>query len=393
MEIESLKNEWLKDKNKEFKYKELCGILNLKEKGRGKSRTLQLKDWERYFNFYKPNPKGQKYIIKEFYTGVKPKINNRGKSEGSRGHNNTYAQYIDPILINYFAKILEYRQENDLDLIIYETTNMLAERTGFVNCNYRIANIYKDKFLYYINNREKEKIDKTIIYDVFGYLRGIIKPAIRASLSRLMKENYIDFIETYMIYKDYETRCSTYEELKLIRKIEKEVLKELKIKKNKLNYNDKLKSKYYNLVNKRIKEKIECDGIYVGFKIKLLENLKKNTIDYIKKYRKQLNEIVIEKTKNKMNEIKNKIEEEHGDFWGSIKPSLPIWIKARLNCNYINNVECIIDYILTLDKSNITERIEKVILPWEKSKKENIELAKEWLELGYVNKEDIEIPY
>ena len=146
-------------------------------------------------------------------------------------------------------------------------------------------------------------------------------------------------------------------------------------------------------MNKRIKEKIECDGIYVGFKIKLLENLKKNTIDYIKKYRKQLNEIVIEKTKNKMNEIKNKIEEKHGDFWGSINPNWKTWIKARLNCNYINNVECIIDYILNLHKSNITEKIEKVILPWEKSKKENIELAKEWLELEYVNKEDIEIPY
>lgn len=54
-------------------YKELCNILNEKVKG-GKSKQLQLKDFERYFKYHK---EGNKFIIDKIYDKPKKKINNR----------------------------------------------------------------------------------------------------------------------------------------------------------------------------------------------------------------------------------------------------------------------------------------------------------------------------
>ena len=56
-------------------YKELCNILNEKVKG-GKSKQLQLKDFERYFKYHK---EGNKFIIDQIYNKPKKKINNRNK--------------------------------------------------------------------------------------------------------------------------------------------------------------------------------------------------------------------------------------------------------------------------------------------------------------------------
>jgi hypothetical protein len=68
----------MKIKNLEVKqtiknYKELCNILNEKVKS-GKSKQLQLKDFERYFKYHK---EGNKFIIDQIYNKPKKKINNR----------------------------------------------------------------------------------------------------------------------------------------------------------------------------------------------------------------------------------------------------------------------------------------------------------------------------
>ena len=82
MNINSLKLKKYKN------YKELCGILNEDIKT-GKSKQLQLKDWERYFTWEKEGPKICHYKIydkpKEKIDGRK--VGNTGKSEGSRGNN------------------------------------------------------------------------------------------------------------------------------------------------------------------------------------------------------------------------------------------------------------------------------------------------------------------
>ena len=73
-----------------YTYSELCKLLEEKEKT-GKSKILQIKEWNRYFSYYHPiNPKTKKeskkfYITQIFYT-PKEKIDNR---KNNCGHNNT----------------------------------------------------------------------------------------------------------------------------------------------------------------------------------------------------------------------------------------------------------------------------------------------------------------
>ena len=62
----------------EFKnYKELCAYLGEQEKG-GKSKDLQIKDWERYFSFEK---QGHKFIITDVYDIPKEKVRKQRKVE------------------------------------------------------------------------------------------------------------------------------------------------------------------------------------------------------------------------------------------------------------------------------------------------------------------------
>lgn len=64
-------------------YKAMCEILDepIKE---GRNRKLQLKDWERYFDWSKD---GHKFIIDRVYKKPKSKVDGRGKSKGSRNNN------------------------------------------------------------------------------------------------------------------------------------------------------------------------------------------------------------------------------------------------------------------------------------------------------------------
>lgn len=55
-------------------YKALCGVLNEPIKG-GKSKTLQLENWKRFFSYYRM---GSSYIITEIKKNPDKKINNTG---------------------------------------------------------------------------------------------------------------------------------------------------------------------------------------------------------------------------------------------------------------------------------------------------------------------------
>ena len=58
-------------------YRRLCEFLEEKEKG-GKSRDLQIKNWQRYFSFEK---RGHKLIIIDVYDEPKNKIDNRDRKK------------------------------------------------------------------------------------------------------------------------------------------------------------------------------------------------------------------------------------------------------------------------------------------------------------------------
>lgn len=76
-------------------YKELCKILGEEVKN-GKSKKLQLKNWERFFAWEK---QGQRFIIVDIYDTPLPKEDLRKK-----GNNSIYKNYIELILLQYLSK-------------------------------------------------------------------------------------------------------------------------------------------------------------------------------------------------------------------------------------------------------------------------------------------------
>jgi hypothetical protein len=105
-------------------YKEVCSILDIPEKT-GQSRQLQIQDWQRYFKFDKD---GQKYIIKEIFDVPIEKVNNTGKSSGSRGNNAIYVKFIESLLLH----TLSFQNEHTLIC----TKNYLFLILGMVDSRY-----------------------------------------------------------------------------------------------------------------------------------------------------------------------------------------------------------------------------------------------------------------
>ena len=65
-------------------YKHLCEVLGIKYTKSADSKKAQLKEFERFVKYKKD---GNKFIIEEIFKTPKEKIDNRGKSQGSRGNN------------------------------------------------------------------------------------------------------------------------------------------------------------------------------------------------------------------------------------------------------------------------------------------------------------------
>lgn len=134
--------------NRSYKYKELCEVFG-EEKKSGKGKQLQFKEWRRYFNI----EKGEKatFIITEIYEIPKEKIDNRGKSEGSRGNNEGISiKYSTPLMLDYF----QYCRKNN-ENVIYTTADKLAKTIGIINSNYSKSKDDREKYSEYINNTSK----------------------------------------------------------------------------------------------------------------------------------------------------------------------------------------------------------------------------------------------
>jgi len=128
-------------------YKEACKLFGEIEKT-GKSKQLQLDDWKRYFDFEKD---GQKFVITYMFLNEKEKIDNRGKSVGSRRNHSVYIKFIETLLLHKLSKL-------DDDLVC--TKNYLLLSLGMVDSNYtnkdyRDYLVDKNKF----NNREIHEFD------------------------------------------------------------------------------------------------------------------------------------------------------------------------------------------------------------------------------------------
>ncbi|MCD3277321.1 hypothetical protein [Clostridium botulinum] len=379
----------------EFKnYKTLCDCINVTVKKGGRNLKLQKQDLKRYFDWI---TEGRKIIIKEVYLEPKPKVDNRknnGKSEGSRGNNNIYGKYVDNILIDYF---IEHLKEHD-NIVLNFTNREIAELTGMINLNYNITCNDKDNFYKYLFN-STTPVTRTAIRDVFRKVQNILKYTIDSSLNRLQKQGYIKFNKGYLLLEKQEDKNKTINryaydiETKAIRKVENDVLKEMGITIAKKNYNDKLRKEYYKTVNERVKKVFKSDfdikikSYWISYRIDIKEiqqvmnftNTQLDEIDSLEitdvtKYRElkefkvnssklkqELNELIIQSVKSKINKEKIDIEQEiNNPTLGLPNPIQPKWIIDRIDGKYIQDIEHVIKYVLQLNAKSIKFELENI---------------------------------
>ncbi|MEA5008760.1 hypothetical protein [Clostridium tyrobutyricum] len=316
-------------------YKELCRLCGLPIKA-GKSKQLQLKELARYFRWHKD---GNKFVIDEIYSNPLPKVDNRSKSKSAR--NNVYGKYIDPILLKYFT---------DIDIkTIHLTTNTIAELVGLINKNYSHASSKNEKFYNYCKKDIKHKFSNLefnicSVWDIFGTVKGRLKDTIRYSLKRLQEKGYIKFKETYLLSYKFTIRSTTDTEDMIIEKIDKKVCEKLYIeKKNKLQYNDRLRNKYYIAIDKQVREQIgDVDMVYRGYEINICKDkiIENQTIEQdMERLKIELNQIFINRIIDKITDI-HKQNLLKPKIWGTINSCTNIKTKAT----YLRQQESYLQY-------------------------------------------------
>lgn len=349
--------------NIKYKYKELCEVLEEEEKGRGDSRSAQFDKWSRYFDFYKPNPKGHFLIVTKIHSNVKPKVDgriNNGKHPNSKLSNSIYAPYIDKLLLDSLK---------NKESIAYITMTDIAETVGLVNSTYRNTLQVRSDFRKYLAERE-DITNNSAFRNIYYSIRNIMRPAILGSVDRLKREGYIKYKYGYVITEGTITRIANLEEDKQIKLIEQDILVEFDVaSKNKLGNR---MSSYYARVNEEVK-KVYPDIIYIyqGFEIIQTDNIDRdNRLEPkdIKQAKQELNNIVINKMMEKLHRDYAKIEDKYNAIvdeliYGednSTKLVFEHWEKEILEDDYISNAKKILDIIIDISarRLNIGDIIE-----------------------------------
>lgn len=380
--------------NKEYKNKgEVCKLLGVKKAKGGRNIKLQEQDFARYFKIEKTT--GYKVKITEIYNTPKEKIDNRGKSKGSRGNNNEgiYGKYIDPILINYFQKCIKNKNH-----VIWETKNSLVKIVGMININYSYCNKNKYEFKQFLNKENHIKISNTALYNTFRKIKDIIQSPIISSLDRLMKKRLINYQMNYIISYNYKNRLPKIKEEQIIQNAKKTANEKFQVKCANDLKNDKKVKEYYAFMDNLVCEEIEeCDGIYQGFKIIINEKILNEKVENTKELKKKLNEIVIRKVKDYLSKNHKKVIKDNTPTFGIINPNLPKWTKEIMDISYLQYCNMVIDYILNLDKYNITLLVKRIKNKLEmknqlkkQQEQQNIKDAKELIDAGFkISNEDI----
>lgn len=180
-------------------YKELCSALGEPVKG-GKSKQLQLKEWERYFSFTK---QGHKITINEIYDTPKEKQDMRSYGNNTVG----YIDYIEILLLNLFA---EKAKQGQRDLLI--SKGKLLKLLKMINSNYLFFRDKTHKLSEYINIPEIE------IKDFYESSNSTLENNLETALKRLRQKSLVYW--TYAIgvcYLDTEIETNELGKIKINR--------------------------------------------------------------------------------------------------------------------------------------------------------------------------------
>ncbi|WP_029453167.1 hypothetical protein [Clostridium algidicarnis] len=337
--LDTLKNEI--ELNKKYNIKILCEKMNIEYKDDTKFRRKILTLIKENMQITEEGRgKGYKIIINKINSGFEY-IDGRGKSEGSRGQNKIYAQYIDLLLHKYL--ITQANGKN----IVNTTNNKIAEATGIVNCNYRTAIANQEKFYNTIKNEIELNNNTYCMFDTFKNVKTKIREVVKGSLDRLQKDNTISYEISTFVYVNNVSRIATPEELEIITKYEEKILCEMNITKRQKDNNYKLNREFNVKVLKKVQEETNITRIYKGYEIIILnKNIESfNEGEYITK----LNNEILKFLRNKSMQEENKVS-ENKSFIGK-------WEIDRNDEEYITKCNKIIEIIVNVTYQDIKNKI------------------------------------
>ena len=360
-------------------YKELCGILEEPIKG-GKSKQLQMKDFERYFKYHK---EGNKIIIDDIYSKEKEKIDMR-KSEyisetdkRHNGNNTFYGEDIEKLLLLMMASTMV-----DDELIL--PMSIILNKISMVNSNYSIGRRNQEKL------SEILKIDEKYVNEFYDTTHSNLRSTLESALNRLdkkallrwktvrmvckkvavVKYNELDEIEIdmdtdrvqYSIQEEYD--IATKEQDLIIIDAENKILEEMKLN----NLNEVIRygkinefyKKVYNIVKKKANIKYYFNGYCLIFnRNNIVKELEKHGED-LEEIRVKLNQKVKEKTldnaiKRQEKTTKETIAKGYGTKRKTDKQNL------RLSDTYLDNIQLLIDTVIDIKAKSIRKQLKEKV--------------------------------
>lgn len=239
-------------------YRELCKLLDEPTKT-GKSKQLQLKEWERFFKWHK---NGNKIIIDEVLDKPLEKKDNR--------------QINGQNLSKYNALM------DDLILHILQEDSYICEGKGIIFNNY--LELYTDDYDYMYKDKndfcEKYNISSGLANTYLDKMYMILEKCFETALNRLKKQKKITWRKTYRVLENPDLDfIADDEELKRFEKIftdTYEVLDMKPIERKNLQKNDKFKNKACKLFN----DKYTARDIFNFWKVYEIEINEKVEVDY-----------------------------------------------------------------------------------------------------------------
>jgi len=304
-------------------YKEMCAILE-QEVVSGKSKQLQIKDWERYIRYSK---QGHKFIIDEVYDLEIEKVETRGRKS-------IYGDAIQLLLLD----LLGYKNGK-----ITISKSKLMKALGITNENYSLGNSNLSKLSNYLN------MDVRFIYDFYNVNNSNFKSIIKTALNDLESKRVIHYttIKKLKTVDSIHNRVATEFEIVKIMEIEKEVLISLGYE----DMNSIRKSRHWNMFKTEVKDKLtettDIEYYYNAYEI----IINKKFIDYEKEslVSLMLSKIMRDENKKELNSliIDNSLENakiRQANFFNSSK-----MMDIRFDNNYIPHMETLADTLLNID--------------------------------------------
>jgi hypothetical protein len=354
-------------------YKSLCEALNEKIEA-GNSKKAQIKRWEQYIKFKK---EGNKYIIIEIYNSPKSK-----KDLRTGGNNKvTYINNVEKLILDLLVQDKNHGE-------VFLSKNKLLQTLQMVNSNYSFGK-YKPVKLSKYTNISKDEINE--FYEVSdSMLQRNLEAALRNLRNRALifwensltigyissyiptnEENKIKAYKTEMIDEDGDLelnfevarpvkqithRKATKEEIELILRTEKKVLKSLTCNSIQDTYKKGIHDQFYKEVTNILFEKANIYLYYNSYEITynktdVLEEwneleqlrLKESEKD---KTQKELNKSIVNKL-NKNAKNRHKTAEEKFNKTQKDK------YKLRMSSQYIINNEILTETLINTETEHI----------------------------------------